>query len=260
MLVPREHGAWGLLLQPFLCAAILGRRWDWLFVPMTVLVLTAFVMREPLLILARQRWMWKEAKPESAIARRYLFWQLPACVGLAVVCIAFLPAVPLAILAGIGAGITVLATWMALHNRQRSIALQIVSSLGLASTGLLAALVAARSLPDWSWLVCGFLALHAISSILVVRTRLELRAGAKTHMFAGWAWAFQGMLGCAAIALVSFGSRSLAAPIGFTIFTSVLELVRLRSSSTLSEPLRRVGFRALGASLAHSALSVAVLW
>jgi hypothetical protein len=260
MLLPREHGAWGLLLQPFLCAAILGRRWDWLFVPMTVLLLIVFVMREPLVILARQRWTWKETKPESATARRYLFWQLPLCAALALVCFAFLPVIPLAILAGFGTAITVLATSMALHNRQRSIALQIVSSLGLSSTGLLAALVAARGLPDWSWLVCGFLALHTLASILVVRTRLELRAGAKPTTFAGWAWAFQGMLVCAAIGLVISGSPDLAAPIGLTILVSALELARLRTSGALSEPLRHVGFRALAASLGHSALSVAVLW
>ena len=260
MLLPREHGAWGLLLQPFLCSAILGRRWDWLFVPMMVLVLTVFVMREPLLILARQRWVWKDAKPESAIARRHLIWQLPLCAALALVCIAFLPVIPLAIFAVVGAAITVLATWMVLHNRQRSIALQIVSSIGLAGTGLLAAVVAERSLPDWSWLVSGFLALHAIASILVVRTRLELRAGAKSRIFAGWAWVFQGMLGCGAIGLAISGRPTLTAPIGFTIFVSSLELRRLRSSGALSEPLQRVGFRALGASLVHSALCVAVLW
>jgi hypothetical protein len=58
-----------------------------------------------------------------------------------------------------------------------------VSSLGLSSTALLAALVAVRSLPDWSWLIGGLLALHAIASILVVRARLERRAGAKTWAF-----------------------------------------------------------------------------
>jgi hypothetical protein len=93
-----------------------------------------------------------------------------------------------------------------------------------------------------------------------VRTRLELRAGAKTRLFAGWAWAFQGILGCVAIGLVISRNPGLAAPVGFTIFTSALELARLRTSGALSEPLRHVGFRALGASLAHSALSVAELW
>jgi hypothetical protein len=52
----------------------------------------------------------------------------------------------------------------------------------------------------------------------------------------------------------------LAAALAVSILVSVFELLRLRSPVVLSEPLRRVGFRALGASMAHSAVSVAVLW
>jgi hypothetical protein len=136
----------------------------------------------------------------------------------------------------------------------------VVSSIGLSSTALLAALVAVHSLPDWSWLIGGLLALHAISSILVVRARLERRAGTKTQFLTRCGWAFQGLLGCFAFGLAASGNHGLAAPIGFSFLVNIVELVRLRTSGALSEPLRRVGFRALSASLAHSALSVAVLW
>jgi hypothetical protein len=248
------------VLQPFVCAAILGRRWDWLYIPVAILVLTAFVMREPLLILARQKWIWKEAKSESVVARRCLLWQLPLSAVLGAVCLAFLPAVTFLILALVAMTITFLATWMALHNRQRSIALQIVSSLGLTSTGLLAALVAVRSLPDWSWLLCGLLALHATASIVVVRTRLELRSGARAQTLARWAWALQVALGCLAVWLVLCGRPGLALVVGFTAVVGTAEMLRLRSPGALAEPLREVGFRALGASLAHSAFSVVVLW
>ncbi len=260
ILLPREHGAWGLLLQPFFSAAILGRKWNWLYIPVLALILTAFVMREPLLILARQRWTWKEPKSESAAARRCLVWQLPLCAGLSAMCLASLPAGPLLILMLVVIAITMLATWMALHNRQRSIALQVLSSLGLASTGLLAALVTARGLPDWSLLLSGLLALHAISSILVVRTRLELRSGAKAHVVLRAAWVFQIVVGSIAAGLATFGQPGLAAVVALTVFVAAFELLQLRSPEALAEPLRRVGFRALGTSLAHSAFSVAVLW
>jgi hypothetical protein len=260
IVIPREHGAWGLLLQPFLCAAILGRRWDWLFIPAAILVLTAFILREPLLILARQKWSWKERKRDSEIARRCLLWLLPVCAVFGALCLAFLPAAPFLTLAGIAIAITLAATWMALQNRQRSVALQVVSSLGLGSSAFLAALVAVRGLPEWSWILYGLLTLHAIAQILIVRTRLEMRAGAKTRAIARWSWAFQGVLGCVVIGAALSGTPWLAAPAAITILVSVFELTRLRSPGALSEPLRRVGFRALGASLAHSALSVAVLW
>jgi hypothetical protein len=149
---------------------------------------------------------------------------------------------------------------MALRNRQRSVALQIVSGLGLTSTGLLAALVAARSLPDWAWLLCALLAAHAIGSILVVRTRLELRAGRKVQAIARWAWMYQIGMVFVAAGLAITNRWGLAAALAVSILVSVFELLRLRSPVVLSEPLRRVGFRALGASMAHSAVSVAVLW
>jgi hypothetical protein len=259
-MAPREHGAWGLLLQPLFCAAVLGRRWDWLFVPAAILVLTAFMMREPLLILARQRWTWKEPKIEAHDARRCLLWQLPVCAGLGAICVAFLPALPFLLLASVAATITVLATWMALRNRQRSVALQIVSSLCLTSMGLLAALVAARTLPDWAWLLCALLAAHAIGSILVVRTRLELRTGRKVQAIARWAWTYQVGMMFVAAGLAIANRWGLAAAVAVSILVSVFELLRLRSPAVLSEPLRRVGFRALTTSLGHSAVSVAVLW
>jgi hypothetical protein len=260
LLLPREHGAWGLLLQPFLCAAILARRWDWLYLPALTLALTVFVMREPLLIVARQKWRWREPKPEYASARRCLFWQVPLAAALFLLCVRFLPAAQFLPLAGMGAAITSVAVWMTLCNRQRSIALQMLSSVGLASSGLLAALVGVRDLPAWSWLLCGLLALHAIASILVVRSRLEQRSGSRAGLIRTWAWTVLAIQGCLAIALLLREEPGLALVIGFSTVVNALELWRLRSRGALAEPLTRVGFRTLGASLAHSIFTVAVLW
>ena len=76
LMLPREHGAWGLLLMPFLCAAVLARRAEWLLLPALGLALLGFILREPLVTLARQRWVWREEKPESVAAARCLAWQL----------------------------------------------------------------------------------------------------------------------------------------------------------------------------------------
>jgi hypothetical protein len=248
-----------LLLQPFFCAAILGRRWDWLYVPALALALTAFIMREPLLVLARQRWKWRDARTESEAARRCLLWQAPLGAIAFLLCLRSLPTWPLLALAGAAAGITLLALWMTLHNRQRSVALQLLSSTGLTASGLLAALVAARDLPGWSWLLCALLGSHAIASILVVRTRLELRSGSPARMRRK-AWAVQTALAGLAIALANSGEPGLGAVAGFSAFVNALELVRLRSREKQAEPLRRVGFRTLGTSLAHSVFTVAALW
>jgi hypothetical protein len=259
-MLPREHGAWGLLLQPFVCAAILGGRWDWLYLPALGLVLAAFVIREPLLVVARQKWTWRAVRPESAVARSYAFAEAAIGAALFLICLRYLPAGPLLGLAGAAAIVTMFALWMAVWNRQRSLALQVVSSLGLASSGLLAALVAARELPAWSWLLCGVLALHGIASILVVRARLELRAGSKKPSLFRLAWLVQMGIAGVAIALAVWGRPALGAAVAFSAVASAFELARLRSRAALVEPLRRVGFRALGVSLAHGALTVAALW
>src|SRR5580692_2927315 len=82
-LFPREHGAWGMLGQPFLGAvailAILGERIPWAVIPATGAVLVVFLIREPLMVLARQRWMWRDAageRAESRVARRYVAVEL----------------------------------------------------------------------------------------------------------------------------------------------------------------------------------------
>jgi hypothetical protein len=255
VILPREHGAWGLLLQPFVCAAILGRRWDWLLVPAVLLILTAFVAREPLVILARQRWVWRDPRPEAGAAWRQLLWQAPLGLSLFAVCAFRLPLSPLAALGGTAAAMTVLAVWMAVRNRQRSIALQVVSSAGLATTALLGALVAAREIPVWAWQLWGLLSLHGAASILTVQARLDARTGSRRGL-RRWAWAFQAGQGLLAL----LAGIPLGVPVAFSAGANVYELVRLGAAAGLNEPLTRVGFRTLGWSLLHSGLVVAVLW
>ncbi len=52
----------------------------------------------------------------------------------------------------------------------------------------------------------------------------------------------------------------LALPLWFSAAANGVDLVRLIGAQLPSEPLRRVGFRALTVSLLHGALTVAVLW
>jgi hypothetical protein len=56
------------------------------------------------------------------------------------------------------------------------------------------------------------------------------------------------------------GRQGIAAAVAVSAIAGGLELFRLRSHDAWSEPLRRVGLRALGTSIAHSAVSIAVLW
>jgi hypothetical protein len=257
ILVPREHGAWGLLFQPFLAAAILGKRWDPYFVPAALLVLTVFVVREPLLILARQRWVWRVERPESQVARRCLAWQVPLTLVLAVLLAGRLPLAPLLLLGTVAAGLTALAVWMALHNRQRSIPLQAASSLGLGVGAVLAALVATGGIPVWTWRLWAVLSLHSLLAILVVHWRLDVRQGREVPVWAPWIAAAPLL---PAGLLAWSGHPRIGAAVALSVMINAGELLRLRSPASREEPLVRVGIRTLAASLAHTAATVAALW
>ncbi len=262
MPVPREHGAWGLLLQPFAAGALLGNQWDWLLLPALALILLGFLMREPLVVLARQQFVWRSRNPQSRTAARWL----AAEAALAAICIAALGArLPLGWLAGlvgVAGSLTVLAVWMTVKNRQRSIWLQILSAAGLGTTALLALMVTNQTVPEWGWLLWIVLTSHGAASILVVHTRLDLkirpRQGQAAVLSPG-AFSPAGLQLLAAIAAVSLSSPA-AIPFAFSGLVAGRELWRMRTERNLQEPLMHVGLRALGVSIVHSLCTVAALW
>ena len=67
---PREHGAWGMLLFPFISATVLTGAWSWNFIPASFAALAVFLIREPLAVLARQEYVWTNEHPEAGVARR----------------------------------------------------------------------------------------------------------------------------------------------------------------------------------------------
>ena len=263
-MLPREHGAWGMLLQPFVAAAILCRTWNTELTVSLVALLLAFIIREPLVVLARQRWVWRDTRPETAVAKRVLAWEIP----LLVVCGGFLwtslPKVPLAALAAMGLMMTGAAVWMTLKNRQRSTALQIVSAFGLSSGALLAALAGVHELPPWAWALWLVLSLHSFVGVLVVHARLELRIRPSKEMHPSTAlrvaYVAVGFLVVPAIWAGRTWSYALAGAIAFSIMVHLTELYQLQRDEAMRERLQRVGLRMLGASILHSALTVAALW
>jgi hypothetical protein len=255
LLLPREHGAWGLLLQPFIAGAILGRRWDWLLIPALMAVLLSFIIREPLITLARQRWVWRERKPDTALALRCLAWQVPLLLAIGVLLLFYLPPAPLAAMAAMGAAITLLAVYLTLRNRQRSISFQMISSAALSVTVLLAALVATRQIPAWSWIAWALLSLHGLASILVVHARLDARSGSRSGLVRiAVLWQAGQLVAAAALA------SALAFPVAFSAVVNLAELWRLRSPQALREKLTHVGFRTLAYAIAHMILTIVVLW
>lgn len=253
-----------MLLQPFVAAAILCRTWNTELTVSLVALLVAFIIREPLVVLARQRWVWRDTRPETAVAKRVLAWEIP----LLVVCGGFLwtslPKTPLVALAAMGLMMTVGAVWMTLKNRQRSTALQIVSAFGLSAGGLLAALAGVQDLPRWAWVLWLVLSLHSFVGVLVVHARLELRIRPSKELHPSTAlrvaYVAVGFLLVPAIWVAATWSYALAGAMAFSIMVHLTELYQLQRDEAIRERLQRVGLRMLGASILHSALTVAALW
>lgn len=262
---PREHGAWSMLAQPFLCALILSREFHWSVIVAAIAVVAAFLMREPLVVLARQRFVWRERKPETAVAKRWLVWE---ALLLAVATAALLFRWPWSFLLAFGAGtvlLTAVAVWMTVKNLQRSTWLHLVSAAALSATGLAACLSATGELRSWAWPLWAMTAAHAAAGILVVHARLEARIAARSHKtlasrFRLPAQALQVILLAGALLCVVAGRALLAGALLLSAAVHLWDLYHLTSPRSLATPLTTVGLRAMSLSIAFSALVVYGLW
>lgn len=267
--LPREHGAWSLLLQPFVIAVILARFWDWRVLPALALVLLGFILKDPLVVLARQRWVWRAPNPQTPVAARWLVYEL---IGIAICLLPLLPTTPLlpfAALALAALAMTGVAVWFTLRNKQRSVTLQIVSAGGLTTSALLVALLDTGLVPAWAWQLWAVLSLHAAAAILTVHARLRMKIAAKgsapkrgapdTNPRRAAAWAQVSQVGAAGVSVLA-GAPLLALPLLVSAASGWAELRRLGVPANLDEPLKRVGYRALAVSVTHALLLIGALW
>ena len=268
---PREHGAWAMLLQPFLGALIvlywqaLARR-IWPVVPALAAVILVFLVRDPLLILARQHWVWRSSHAETATAKRFL-WRELALLALAGALL--MRAWPVAWLTAMGAGagaLTALAVYMTVRNRQRSIWLQVLSAAGLSSSALAACLAVAGEVPAWAWWFWGLHCAHFLATILVVHVRLEARIAARKSAavltaevlsFRRQAAMVEAVVILGAAAMLATGKWFYGAAALLSAGFHVFDLFTLHTPRALALPMTSVGKRALTVSIAVTLLAVA---
>jgi hypothetical protein len=265
-LIPREHGAWAMLLQPFLGALIVFHRLAWPVFPALAAVVLVFLLRDPLTVLARQKWVWRDRRPESARAARYLAVEvvLLAMAGGALLLV--WPLWMLAVLAGAAGTLTILAVFMTVRNRHRAVWLQALSAAGLSSSALAACLAISGTVPAWGWWMSGLHAAHFLGGILVVHARLEARIAARkatpvlTEAFQHMrneATAVQALLVAGAVTLAATGGLFYGAALAGSAAFHLLDLFNLHTDRALAMPMRTVGKRALTVSIAFTLLVVA---
>ena len=66
--LPREHGATAMLLTPIVCVAILLHKWRWNELATLTAAFAALAAKDPMVVLARQCFVWKQQHPETASA------------------------------------------------------------------------------------------------------------------------------------------------------------------------------------------------
>ena len=256
LMLPREHGAWAMLALPFVSALLLARRMTWEVVPAAAVVVGIFVIREPVVVL------WRRA--EAGQARRSLWWYLPGMAGCGIVLLWGLPAWPLLGMGAAAAALTATSVYLTVHNRQRSLVLQMASAAGLTASALVAWLATGAEWDSRIWWLWGLQMAHSAAALLAVHARLEAHIAARArsgeaHMKTR-AVVAQGLLASAAAGCAAAGRVGVALPLALSAAVHAADLVRLQDPAFLRTPLRRIGQRELFLSLAFAALVVAGLW
>lgn len=263
--LPREHGATAMLFTPMVCAAILARGWRWSEIAAFTAAFAALAAKDPLVVLARQRFVWKQQRSETAAAARW-FAAWTCVLALSGVVLLFTWPFKATIALGLGVAVfSVLAVAVNVKNRQRSTLFQIASAIALTSSSLATSLSATGAIQPWCWWLWLFLALQATAGILVVHARLDariaLRATAKaTQDFRRTAQVAVVVLAGAAAAAAAFRHSFVALALLVAVAGYAYDLHSQRDAVALQRPLTSVGQRALALSSVFSILLIIGLW
>jgi hypothetical protein len=261
-MMPREHGATAMLLIPFFAAAILARELRWSEMAALLAVFCVFAMKDPLVVLARQRWIWKQVRPESSVARRWFIGEalIAAACG-AVLAFSW----PLWLLMAVGAGavaFSAIAVYVNVRNRQRSTVFQIVSAFGLCSTSLAACVSATGTVQPWCWWLWALCGLQSAAGIFVVHSRLDARiavrkGGQSSQTAAIVACVF--LIAASALAVL-LHLRWVAIALLIAAAAYRYDLQRQKRPEALQMPLKSVGLQAMSLSIAYALMLVVGLW
>jgi hypothetical protein len=263
--IPREHGATAMLLTPFFAAAILLRQVYWPEFAALVAIVCAFALKDPLVVLARQRFVWRQEHPETKSAKRSAVVQLMVLLVCGIALMVVRDWRPFLLLFLGSGSFTSLAVVLTLRNRQRSEWFQVASAIALTSTSLAACLSATGAVPQWGWWLWLLCSLQAAAGIFVVHARLDARIAARKQQAADQHNRRAAFVCLAVLLLVGvfflFRARAwIATALFLAAACYLLELTRQTNKESLQTPLTRIGLQALGLSTVYTAIVIAGLW
>ena len=259
LFLPREHGATAMLFTPIVCAAILARSWHWAELATFTAAFAALAAKDPLVVLARQRFVWKQPHPETAIAAR---WFAGWTALLAVSGLALLAVWPVKAIVALGLGVaafSALAIVVNVRNRQRSLLFQIASAVALTSSSLATSL--SGTIKPWCWWLWLLLALQASAGILVVHARLDARIALRSAARGSQEFRRAAQIAVLALALTAIivgalGHSWIALALLIAATGYAYDLYRQRDSAALQMPLTTVGQQALALSSVFAVLLI----
>jgi hypothetical protein len=266
--LPREHGATAMLMIPIVCAAILARQWRWSELATLAAAFAALAAKDPMVILARQRFVWKQRHPETAVAAR---WFIGWGVVLLLSGIVLLRSWPFKAIMAMGLGVaafSALAIAVNVSNRQRSTLFQIASAAALTSSSLATSLSATGGIARWCWVLWLLMAMQATAGILVVHARLDARvalrptvsATEKSARFRRTAQVSLVTLACAAAISAALGHAWITLALLTPVAGYWFDLHHQRNPENLQLPLKKVGQLALALSSLFAVLLIVGLW
>jgi hypothetical protein len=258
-----------MLFTPIVCAAILAREWRWSEVATLTAAFAALAAKDPMVILARQRFIWKAQHPETVTAARWFIgWMAILIVSGIVLVFAW----PLKAIVPMGLGVALfsaLAIGINVKNRQRSTLFQIASAVALTSSSLATSLSATGSIAPWCWWLWPLLALQATAGILVVHARLAARIAVRIPSraavparedFRRAAQISLIVLVCAAVTAIVLRRGFVALALLVAVVGYGYDLHCQRSTAALQIPLKKVGQRALALSSLFAGLLILGFW
>lgn len=251
-----------MFLAPFVAAAVLLRQFHWAEAVALVVIAVAFAAKDPLVVVARQRMVWRHPHPETGAARRWLGVQLPVLAVCGVVLLIRGPWDAYILLAIAALIFTGLAVMVNVQNQQRSVWFQVAGAVALMSTALMACRSVLRTVPAWGWLLWLLCALQSAAGIFVVHARLDARIAARKKEAPPLANRRAAVISVGLLALAGVSATRpaillalLIAAIGYGF-----ELYRQNERAELEMPLSQVGLQALGISILYVLLIIVGLW
>jgi len=254
-----------MVLTPIVCVAILAREWRWSELATLTAAFAALAAKDPMVILARQRLVWKQGHPETAAAaQRLAGWIVILILSGLVLVVVW----PLTATVAMALGVCIfssLAVTINVKNRQRSTLFQIASAVALTSSSLATSLSATGAIAPWCWWLWLLMAMQATAGILVVHARLDARIAARgtapaTERFRRAAHVSLGVLTCAGVTATILGRGWIAVALLVLVMGYWYDLRGQRDPGLLQTPLKTIGQRALALSSLYSVLLIIGFW